>query len=145
MSLPIARINDIYSKLDELEKDYILNKNIYYINKNVSYFQRIGEKVHEIEKKIFEAAKNSFENKNKVKPESAYSIFRKLSESKSYEIYLKANYNLGCCYENGIGCNKNERLALHHFELAANAGSNEAKNKASIMINKNFSDLIGRS
>ncbi|CAG8830345.1 7441_t:CDS:1 [Gigaspora margarita] len=133
MVLPIARINDIYSKLDELEKDYITNKEIYDINKNIGYFYRIGEKVYKIEKEIFKAAKRSFENKNKdkigINLKAACSIFQELSKSKSYEIYLKANYCLGCCYENGIGYYKNESLALYHFELASNAGSIYAKNK----------------
>ncbi|CAG8850260.1 10106_t:CDS:1, partial [Gigaspora margarita] len=138
MAQPITRINDIYSKLVELEKDCILNNEIYYINKNARYFHRIGEKVHEIEKIIFKAAERSFENKDKdkygINLEPACSIFRELSKSKSHEIYLKANYYLGCCYENGIGCNKNDKLALRHFELAANASSNEAKNKVAICL-----------
>ncbi|CAG8850089.1 19803_t:CDS:2, partial [Gigaspora margarita] len=108
---------------------------------NVGYFHRIGEKVYEIEKEIFKAAKRSFENKNKdkfgIKLNAACSIFQELSKSKSYEIYLKANYYLGCCYENGIGCYKNESLALYHFELASNASSNDAKNKL-IKIKENL-------
>ncbi|CAG8842639.1 37476_t:CDS:1, partial [Gigaspora margarita] len=103
------------------------------ISKVVCEFHRIGEKVNTIEKKIFNAAESSFKNESNNKHSwelrAAWNIFRELSKSKIYEIYLKANYYLGCCYENGIGRNKNEQLALHHFEMAANAGSIEAKNK----------------
>ncbi|CAG8801822.1 22046_t:CDS:1 [Gigaspora margarita] len=89
--------------------------------KIIDYVPCIETRIYLIKTKSIEAAEKALKRRQDQK--NAFGVFNNLQMSHNNEICSKANYFLGYCYENGVGCDKNESVALYHFKIVAKAGS----------------------
>ncbi|CAG8722147.1 9037_t:CDS:2 [Gigaspora margarita] len=117
-----------YQQLISFEKE-IQNKSLSDLCKDIDKFCNLEKKIYKIKKIFINAAKDAFEKKQDLKDVSK--IFSKFDGRKNdfTKIYSIANYYLGCCYENGYGLNKDERMAKTFLKFAAIYDSLEAKKK----------------
>ncbi|CAG8505216.1 20263_t:CDS:2 [Gigaspora margarita] len=88
--------------------------------KIIDYVLRIETRIYLIQTKSIEAAEKALKRRQDQK--NAFGVFNNLQMSYIYEICSKANYFLGCCYKNGVGYDRNENVALYHFNIATKAG-----------------------
>ncbi|CAG8528382.1 13133_t:CDS:2, partial [Dentiscutata heterogama] len=115
---PREKLSSIHEELLSAEHQ-IKNRSLPDLCKIIDYLPRIESRIYLIQYYSIEAAENAF--KKKQVQNNAYQVFSNLQRSRIKEICSNANYFLGCCYENGVGCDKNDRLALFHFDLAGKA------------------------